>query len=287
MNASRIALLAACSLSPLATADVITITTGQTGGADAHIQSDSTPDNNSNQSGQNFGSAGNMLVKYDTGDGTMNEGRKLYLRFSLNAPEPDVVPSQIAGATLSITLATAHNASAFTYRLWGLNDGFAGVDKSTTPDGDTVDDEDIHGENWSESLIDWASAPANFIQTTTTNNAAFATQSKGFTSDATLLGQFTIAGSTAAGTTIVINSFGTPLTGGTQSLVDFLKSDTNGLVTFMIARETSNSAISEFASDEHATFDPPTLAITIPEPATLALSVLGLGLLLPRRRAGA
>ena len=58
---------------------------------------------------------------------------------------------------------------------------------------------------------------------------------------------------------------GGPLTVRSEALADFIRADTNGLVSFLIVRETgetdSNGLAHAFASKEHPTARPPTLRL--------------------------
>ena len=67
-----------------------------------------------------------------------------------------------------------------------------------------------------------------------------------------------------------------------DELVSFLQNDTDGLVTLMLTRQQRNFSIESFASKESALWSAPTLAVTVPEPATIA--ILGLSTLILRKR---
>jgi hypothetical protein len=71
------------------------------------------------------------------------------------------------------------------------------------------------------------------------------------------------------------------------SVVDFLKADTDGNVTFVFRGGNNDWLFSSFAAKEHATLAPATLSIvsSVPEPASLACLALGSMLMLRRRPA--
>lgn len=122
-------------------------------------------------------------------------------------------------------------------------------------------------DNWSESTITWNNSPGHDPD------------SAGFNNDAILLGELSIP----QGVT------GTTYTFSSQELVDFLNSDTDGRVTFMLSRTSSPAAGFNlgFASSEHenASFRPTLTYEVVPEPARMAfLAMGGLFLMMSRRR---
>ncbi len=176
--------------------------------------------------GGNFGDHPILRVR-NTGD--LGDARKSYIRFDLAS-----LPAPAKGATsamLGLQLAPAEGKSpagrVWTFNVYGLKDGGA-------------------SENWDEKTVNWNNAPANV-----------ATSPLGLTPDATLLGTFTITGTGAAGEIVQLSS---------PELLKFLQNDSNGEVTFVIARREAGEAPNEdvmhiFASKEYATTAPPVLSV--------------------------
>jgi hypothetical protein len=214
----------------------------------------------------NFGSSDHIVVK-DSGTGTTT--RKGYLRFDVSGQPLD----ELTNAELQLEVSINNNGGSpldptpntYTVDIYGLNDA------------------DI-GENWGESTIDWTNAPAN----DTANNDIL--------SNATLLGQFGVpALNPTQESTPILVSFNNLMSAIPDALLDFLAADTDGQVTFILARDGGDNNLA-FYSVEGATANgafAPTLTLfapadAVPEPATLALGVIGLLLLclVGRRRRG-
>jgi len=181
---------------------------------------------------------------------------KTYLRFELPADF-----GTATSATLSIVRTRVASATVnLYYNLYGLNDGAAGQD-------------------WGETTA-YITAPADVQTGLTWNNAPANSTTNTFNSNATsLVTSVQLPSGNNGGVVGSTHNF------SNQALVDFLNIDTDGLVTLMISRTNTTSAYDSFASDEHATYAPPTLTLTyepVPEPMTLAL--MGLGGLLIRKR---
>lgn len=103
-----------------------------------------------------------------------------------------------------------------------------------------VTDESL--DNWSEADLRWENTPA--------------CDDAGLNPGQVIkLAEFTIARGAA----------GSPLTVKTAALAPFLRSDTNGLTTFIIVRETGETdpsgLVHAFASKEHPSARPPTLRV--------------------------
>jgi len=192
---------------------------------------------------------GNPTTNYGTSDLVMAKcadwpqlHRKAYIRFDLSA----LGELKALDATLTLVALEEINGAA-TFNVFGLNDGAT-------------------GEDWGETTITWDNAPANDH-----------TSGSGVTSDATLLGQFTVPDVSGP----VSITFSNP------SLASFLNKDTDDLATLIITRATGGNSLNTgcFVAREHATLAPPTLEIVIPEPSTLALlGLLGLAVFGRRRR---
>ena len=220
------------------------ITTSDGAGADAFIQNGSIAGDTSND---NFGASSQLNVKNSVSATALD--RKSYMRFDLSS-----LAAPIDTASLELTTAAVLEQSTFpwTIRVWGLDDGHT-------------------GETWSESGITWNNAPAN-----TASGADLS-------SDAQLLGTFTVVGEGTAGQ---LHEFSSP------NLTSFLNADTNDLATLILTRvENENQgdggAVQRFASKENSSFAPPTLNVTlVPEPASIGLLAIASLTLLRRRQRG-
>lgn len=245
---------------PHAVSAAVVIKTSDGNGADAYAQGTS----GNTAPFPNTGSETSLILK--NGGAADQFARKTYLRFDLAA----LGSTPFHTATLDLTISNNNGSSptTFTVQVFGLLDGFAGVDNSGPADGDVVDEEDVHDEFWAESTLDWDSAPANVT-------------TSGFSLDAsaTLLGSFNITASDVTGSVVSFSS---------AALASFIKADTNGVITLILRRSGTHAGGSEnlsFFSKETvaAIGDPsePTLTL-VPEPAALGLLVMGLPMLMRR-----
>ncbi|QDU33271.1 hypothetical protein KS4_13160 [Poriferisphaera corsica] len=188
------------------------------------------------------------LVIGNTGaDPSSTRSYKAYIRYAL--PEDFY---EATDATFTITRAVAGPWN-YTYKIYGLDDGI--------------------GEDWIE---------ANGPSGTTWNNAPgnVATSPWEFSSSI-VVGEYTVIGTKndgVAGDSYSIDS---------EDLVDFVNNDSNGFITLMIGRTNLSSAVEQFASRSHGSFNAPTLSLTydqvpIPEPSSMALLSMAGGLLVLR-----
>ena len=240
------AALAAALAAPAGAATILTAV------ADAYVRGGS-------YGNTNYGSATTLDAKYDAGTATTNS-RKVYARFDLSG-----LTDSVTSATFALTIAAAGLGSdpantVWTFEVYGLKDDFA-------PSGSEL------GRNWAENAITWNNAPANVTSHGANVDAADVY-------GGTYLDTFAVTG---RGTVNGVY----PIAGGAGSpLVDFINSDTDDTVTFIVVRRTQGTAAAtagqQFAPHDNATYAGPRLTLT-PEPATLGLTGLGLAAALLRR----
>jgi hypothetical protein len=191
-------------------------------------------------------------------DGTTAGAAKAYLRFQLPADF-----GTATAVTFDISRSDSVSVYDLPYFVYGLNDGTAG--ETTWTQNDTYSP--------TGTDLTWNNAPGN--DPTTTSGFVNATQ----------VGSFTALGSRNGGLA------GDSYTVSGSSLVSFVNSDTNGLITLMISQDPAQITSSEnqFASDSNTTYGLPALQLTytptaVPEPASLAVICVSVPLLLSRRR---
>ncbi|QDT36611.1 DNRLRE domain-containing protein [Stratiformator vulcanicus] len=153
--------------------------------------------------------------------------RKPYVRFDLG----DVSGDEIASATLTLSFAPT---------------GYGYASRSPNAEFTVYGLTDETRDDWDADAVDWQNAPANLAE----GNAL----------DSKLVrpvGKFTISSNETAG----VRELRSP------ELVEFLQSDTNGLVTLIIVRDTlataddPGSIVHGFAGNRHPTIAPPSLRI--------------------------
>lgn len=180
-----------------------------------------TNDNNSQGPNSNFGTATNVRGWRQLANTRCKVG---YIRFNINE-----VTGDLSGATITLQLLLIKGSGQATISVYGVNDG---------PD-----------DFWIESGtggITYNTAPG--LAAATAGN---------YTLDltkATLLGTLISPGAPSP----IVYPIPVVSNPATLDLTAFLNADTNGLVTFFFIGPNDED---EFASKEHATFDPPTLTM--------------------------
>ncbi len=186
---------------------------------------------------QNFG--GSQIIAAKDGGAR----RKIYLRFDLKGVPLD----RIAAARLRLTIASmdltqSAQVDGITFRVFGLNDGArAGAARL--------------GEDWPEMEITYGNAPANV------HDERMASVGAGIErgGQARILGQSTLQGSlfSVGQSFTLLDSVGDP------RVLNFLRADTNGHVTFIITRVRGSPDDNLlFAAREHTRgHAPPTLEL--------------------------
>ena len=188
-----------------------------------------------------------------------NKITKAYFKFELPV-DFDVATS----ASFEITFKNLANAAWYLdYQIFGLKDTASGNDWQDLAPGTYT--------GASSGGLTWNNAPANNTTEDYTN------YTDDFTSDATgVLGGFTRSG--GIGVTHNISA---------QALIDFINTDSDGVITLMMSRLNSATASSDlFYTREDASPLSPTLNLTytpVPEPITIAIFGIG-GLMAIRRK---
>jgi ferric-dicitrate binding protein FerR (iron transport regulator) len=179
---------------------------------------------------KNFGKEPFMRVKNTTLQADLI--RKGYTAFDLgNFALPSIEDAELTLSIEPSDLGFATLVPDSSFRVYGLTDE--------------------SGDHWEELGINWENAPA---METSESKRHLPDETK-----AVFLGSFEIPQGTSRGSRSI----------GGQALVDFLKSDTNGIVTFIICRDTDETArngfVHAFSTRENRSNTPPLLRIKVRE----------------------
>jgi len=185
-----------------------------------------------------------LLVK---GDYLNQLARKAWLSFDIDSLNLDSSQNSIDSSSFILT--TTSNGGYYSYKTLYFN-VYGLIDESL--------------DDWSESSLTWNNAPGN----NSSWNSVDLTKT-------TFLGQFSYYDNS--------NSVGREFSISGQPLINFLESDTNGLVTLIVTRPTYDEYVSFFASSKTGLPDtsaPRLIAeinsVPVPEPSTILLFGTGL-----------
>ncbi len=176
------------------------------------------------------------------------DSHKAYIKFTLPADF-----GTATSATVKITLAGS-SPGGYDYDIYGLKDNSSGQDWAEGTGNHSGDPASV--------ALTWNNAPANNVS-----------DGHQFTSDATsVLATGSISSSMGASDYMSFSS---------QALTDFINTDTDKVITFMISGHTDTTADPNFASRENTTYDGPILELTytpVPEPASIVIlsSLIGM-----------
>lgn len=190
------------------------------------------------QPDNNFGAVSSFVLK----GGNASTTRKGYLRFDLSS-----IDGPITDAILTLTVATNNSGGSSPQPGQTFNVDVFGLTNESL-------DNWVEGDNGADNSpvdeITYGNAPANL------------SPGNNFDGDALSLGVLNVPG-TLVGETVTFSS---------PELLDFLNSDTNGLVTLLMRRQLGGSNNLAFRSKESDT--PPQLDLTIGSSAPLVITDL-------------
>ncbi len=240
MNAGRTCLAVLVVFAGVCEAETITVTTADGNGADAEVRGYSPDD----RTDINYASSGTISARWGE-----NRQQKIWLRFDL----PDDI-DMVTDARLELFY--LRSDTELSIEVFGLTESADyGINQLTG--------EDRLGEDWPENLIAWNNAPGNV--------------DSGFDHGLnTLYVEKLYRHYLPPPAHTTVTPPGTP----TDSLVAFLNSDTNGMVTFIAGRPKVWPVVVNIASKEHTdpTSHAPRLVLEykpIPEPSTFTLLAMG------------
>jgi len=201
-------------------ADAVVITTADGIGADTYINGEGP---NYHAGDSNYGSGSTLLCRRSGGDYT----RKGYVRFDLGG-------IRASDVTLNVTVysVSSQGGNPTTMNVWGLHDGYPGVDNSSPANGSVDDDEDIHDEFWPEMVIDWFGAPGNLGDTTMDPTST------------DLLGTFTVPLDAPKYTTLSFTD---------SDLTALVNNDTNGVVTLAMQPAAGGAYVNLYSKEGTST----------------------------------
>lgn len=190
----------------------------------------------------NFG--GEALALFNNAGPDLSQADKVYIRFDVSSlPRPANDQDSLLKLVFPDTgMGDSTPDKLWQYNLWGLKDGPL--------------------DFWDEKIIAWNNAPGNDP-----------TSAAGMNSDAIFLGTLSITRSNTA------TIGGGSTQGGIASMINL---DTNGLVTFMISRQTvsdaMNTYVSGIATKENTAFSAPTLSVPEPDAVFVCGIVAAMGI---------
>ncbi|WP_299249357.1 glycosyl hydrolase family 28-related protein [uncultured Aquimarina sp.] len=212
------------------------ITTAEGNGADVAVYNGGSTNTN------NYGVTTNLFIR--NSNGVFN--RKTYLRFDISSLQKNVKAVQLA---FEISTTNTPLIDNWTYNVFGL------VELNTYGDGKLT-------ENWLEGTkdaevssggeINWSNAPGNSNSGGGIYDAETNTGGGVNNLQTVFLGN--LISKKGKREILRLNS---------EQLTEFIKRDTNGIITLIITRVNASGNTISFSSKENGTFSPPTLNIAV------------------------